>query len=73
MKRSLNTSHCLLAILIDCKNFGEIVIYDRDGKQRTLDHETTVSLCLKAQEDGIGIDEVIKREIEPNLKMLKFI
>jgi len=51
----------------------EIIVYDRAGKQRTLDHETTVSLCIKAQEEGIGIDEIIKREIEPNLKMLKII
>jgi hypothetical protein len=59
--------------LIDCEDFGEILVYDRKGKQRTLDHETTVALCKKAQEEGVGIDDIIKREIEPDLKMIKFI
>ena len=27
----------------------------------------------KAQEEGVGIDDIIKREIEPDLKMIKFI
>jgi hypothetical protein len=59
--------------LIDCEDFGEILVYDRKGNQRTLDHESTVSLCRKAQEEGVGIDEIIKREIEPDLKMIKFV
>jgi hypothetical protein len=59
--------------MIDCENFGEIVIYNRKGQSRTIDHETTVTLCKKAQEEGTGIEEIIKREIEPDLKMLKFV
>lgn len=59
--------------MIDCEDFGEILVYDRKGNQRTLDHESTVSLCRKAQEEGVGIDEIIKREIEPDLKMIKFV
>jgi len=59
--------------MIHCENFGEIVIYNRKGQSRTIDHETTVKLCKKAQEEGTGIEEIIKREIEPDLKMLKFV
>jgi hypothetical protein len=59
--------------MIDCENFGEIVIYNRKGQAKTIDHDTTVKLCKKAQEEGIGIEEIIKREIEPDLKMLKFV
>ena len=59
--------------MIDCESFGEIVYYNRSGRSRTIDHETTVKLCKKAQEEGIGIEEIIKREIEPDLKMLKFV
>ena len=59
--------------MIDCENFGEIVIYNRKGQSRTIDHENTVKLCKKAQEEGTGIEEIIKREIEPDLKMLKFV
>ena len=42
-------------------------------KLKSKDHETTVALCKKAQEEGVGIDDIIKREIEPDLKMIKFI
>ena len=59
--------------MIDCENFGEIVIYNRKGQSRTIDHEATVKLCKKVQEEGTGIEEIIKREIEPDLKMLKFV
>ncbi|MCL4451804.1 MAG: hypothetical protein M1327_04170 [Candidatus Thermoplasmatota archaeon] len=59
--------------MIDCEDFGEIVIYNRKGSQKTLDHEATVALCRKAQEEGVGIEDIIKREIEPDLKMIKFL
>ncbi len=58
--------------MIDCDSFGEIIIYTRKGEQRTISHEETVLLCKKAQELGIGLDEIIKRDMEPDLKMIKF-
>lgn len=59
--------------MINCEDFGEIQIYTKAGRTRTLDHETTVRLCRQAQEEGVGVDEIIKREIEPDLKTLRFI
>lgn len=59
--------------MINCEDFGEIRIYTKSGSNRTLDHETTVRLCKQAQEEGIGIDEIIKRDVEPELKTLRFI
>ncbi len=59
--------------MIDCESFGEIIIYTRKGEQRILDHTTTVDLCRKAQQEGTGIEQIIKREIEPDLKMIKFV
>ncbi|MEM0156321.1 MAG: hypothetical protein QW597_06975 [Thermoplasmataceae archaeon] len=59
--------------MIECESLGKILLYDRSGKQHLLDHETTVRMCELAQEEGIGIDEAIKRNIEPSLKLLKFL
>ncbi|MHB1811952.1 MAG: hypothetical protein ACYCPR_06015 [Thermoplasmataceae archaeon] len=59
--------------MINCEDFREIRIYTKSGINRTLDHETTVRLCKQAQEEGIGIDEIIKRDVEPELKTLRFI
>jgi hypothetical protein len=59
--------------MINCEDFGEIRIYTKSGINRTLDHETTVRLCKQAQEEGIGIDEIIKRDVKPELKTLRFI
>lgn len=58
--------------MIDCEDFGEMVIYTKKGDQRTIDHETTVKLCRQAQEEGVGIEDIIKRDVEPALKMIKF-
>ncbi|OWP55510.1 MAG: hypothetical protein B2I17_09405 [Thermoplasmatales archaeon B_DKE] len=58
--------------MLDCEDFGYIIIYTKTGAQKTLDHATTVNLCKKAQEEGVGIEEIIKREIEPALKLIKF-
>ena len=58
--------------MIDCEGFGEMVIYTKKGDQRTIDHETTVKLCKQAQEEGVGIEDIIKRDLEPALKMIKF-
>jgi hypothetical protein len=59
--------------MIDCESLGTILIYNKKGEQNLLDHETTVRMCRVAQEEGIGIDEAIKRNIEPSLKMLKLL
>ena len=59
--------------MINCEDLGEVQISNKKGIRKTLDHETTVKLCLKAQEEGIGIDEVIRREVEPELKTLRFV
>ncbi len=58
--------------MIDCEDFGEMIIYTKTGEQRTIDHEITVKLCRRAQEEGVGIEEIIKRDLEPSLKMIKF-
>ena len=58
--------------MLDCEDFGEIVIYTKTGEQRTIDHEMTVKLCKQAQEEGKGIDKIIRRDAEPALKLIKF-
>ncbi|WP_393972056.1 hypothetical protein OXIME_000659 [Oxyplasma meridianum] len=60
-------------VMIDCEDFGEIQIYTKAGGRKIIDHETTVRLCKQAQEEGIGIDEIIKRDVEPELKTLRFV
>ena len=61
-----------LSSVIDCEDLGEMIIYTRTGEQRTIDHEITVKLCRQAQDEGAGIEEIIKRDLEPALKMIKF-
>lgn len=56
---------------IDCESLGTILIYLKDGTQTELNHDDTVKYCLKSQEEGTGIDEIIKREAYPQLKLLK--
>ena len=53
--------------------FGEIQIYTKFGSGKILDYETTVRLCSYAPDKGVCIDEIIKREIELELKTLRFI
>jgi hypothetical protein len=59
--------------VIDCEDFGEIQISTKNGTRKIIDHETTVRLCKQAQDEGVGVDEIIKREIEPDIKTLRFI
>ena len=61
-----------LSSVIDCEDLGEMIIYTKTGEQRTIDHEITVRLCRQAQDEGVGIEEIIKRDLEPTLKMIKF-
>ena len=61
-----------LSSVIDCEDLGEMIIYTKTGEQRTIDHEITVKLCRQAQDEGAGIEEIIKRDLEPALKMIKF-
>ena len=56
---------------IDCENLGTIIVYMKDGSQSEIDHESTVRFCLKSQEEGTGIDELIKSELYPNMKLLR--
>lgn len=56
---------------IDCESLGTIVVYLKDGKQVEINHEDTVKFCLKSQDQGTGIDEVIKNELYPDLKLLR--
>ena len=56
---------------IDCKSLGSIVVYRKNGEQNEIDHDTTVRICLQAQEEGAGLDEIIKRTIYPDLKLLR--
>ncbi len=57
---------------MDCGDMGYMIIYDRDGHFITVDHKRTVELCNRSVEEGIGIADIIKREIVHNLKLIKF-
>lgn len=56
---------------IDCESLGTILVYRKDGTQAEIDHENTVKFCLRSQEDGVPIDDVIKNELYPDLKLLR--
>lgn len=56
---------------IDCENLGTLLVYRKDGTQVEISHEDTVKFCLKSQEEGESIDEIIKRELYPDLKLLR--
>lgn len=56
---------------IDCESLGTIIVYMKDGTKTEIDHENTVKYCLKSQEEGTGVDDVIKREIYPEMKLLR--
>ncbi len=56
---------------IDCKSLGSIIVHRKNGEQSEIDHDTTVRICLQAQEEGIGLDEIIKRTIYPDIKLLR--
>lgn len=56
---------------IDCESLGTLLVYLKDGTQSEINHEDTVKYCLKSQEEGTGIDEIIKREIYPQMKLLR--
>lgn len=56
---------------IDCESLGTIIVYLKDGNQVEISHEETVKFCLKSREMGVGIDEVIKSERYPQMKLLR--
>lgn len=56
---------------IDCESLGSIIVYMKDGSQSEIGHEDTVKFCLKSQEEGTGIDEIIKSELYPQMKLLR--
>jgi hypothetical protein len=56
---------------IDCENLGTLLVYRKDGTQVEINHEDTVKYCLMSQEEGEGIDDIIKRELYPDLKLLR--
>lgn len=56
---------------IDCESLGTILVYMKDGTQSELNHEDTVKYCLMSQEEGTGIDDILKREVFPQMKLLR--
>lgn len=56
---------------IDCESLGTIIVYLKDGKQVEINHSDTVKYCLMSQEQGASMDEIIKGELYPDLKLLR--
>lgn len=56
---------------IDCESLGTILVYLKDGTNSEISHEDTVKYCLLSQEEGVSIDEIIKRERFPAMKLLR--
>ncbi len=56
---------------IDCESLGSLLVYLKDGNREEINHDDTVKYCLMSQEEGTGIDEIIKREVYPQMKLLR--
>lgn len=56
---------------IDCAALGTILVYMKDGTRSELSHEDTVKYCTESLEKGVPIDEIIKEELFPEIKLLK--
>ncbi len=57
---------------MDCNDLGYLIVYDRSGHYITINHEKTIELCNKSIDEGIGLADIIKREIVHDLKLIKF-
>ncbi len=57
---------------MDCEELGYLEIYDRTGHYITLNHEKTLELCEKSNEEMIPLPDIIKKYITKDLKMIKF-
>lgn len=57
---------------MDCNDMGYMLVYDRSGHFIKIDHEKTVELCNKSIEEGIGLADIIRKEIVHDLKLIKF-
>ncbi len=51
---------------------GYMLVYDRSGHFIKIGHEKTVELCNKSIEEGIGLADIIRKEIVHDLKLIKF-
>jgi hypothetical protein len=54
-----------------CENLGYLVVYRKNGEVIELDHQKTVKICEKAQEEGKGLDDVIRKTMFPDLKTIR--
>ena len=57
---------------MDYDDLGYIIIYRRNGTYIEISHDETVNLCKRALEVGIPLPELIKKEVMPDLKLIKF-
>ncbi|MEM0139119.1 MAG: hypothetical protein QXZ44_00675 [Ferroplasma sp.] len=57
---------------MECGDLGYMIIYSRNGHSRILSHDETVRLCMQSQNEGIELPKLIKRDLMPDLKLIKF-
>lgn len=56
---------------IDCDALGTLIIYLKDGRKFELDHEKTVEVCNRSLDEGRSMDQIIRDEMYPDLKLLR--
>jgi hypothetical protein len=57
---------------IECEQLGKTVIYRRNGTKFELDHATTVKVCEESLSTGKEFHEIIRKNIEPDVKTIRF-
>lgn len=55
----------------DCNSLGSLMVYRKDGTKFDIDHETTVELCLKSQETGEMMEDLIAEKYRTTVKTIR--
>lgn len=58
---------------INCEDLGFLMIQTRSGNKRKLSHDDTVRICKEAQEKGASMEEIVKKSVEPDLKVMRIL
>lgn len=60
-----------LKVGIDCSALGSVTVYLKNGTKVEIDHDKTVEICNSAMESGKSMDQIIKEELYPEIKLMR--
>jgi hypothetical protein len=55
----------------DCNSLGSLMVYRKDGTKFDIDHRTTVELCLRSQETGEMMEDLIAEKYGTTVKTIR--